>query len=210
MIRILIADDHPLIREGFKKILRGEPDLTIVHEAQTALEALQFAADEQVDIVLLDIGMPDRSGLEVLREIKMHRPKLPVLMLSMYPEDRFAVRAIRSGAAGYITKESASEDLVGAIRKILAGGRYISPALAEKLASDLQTPSAKTPHEALSDREFQILCLIASGMTVSQIAGKLILSVKTISTYRSRILEKMNMKTNAELTHYAISNKLVD
>ncbi len=210
MIRILIADDHPLIREGFKKILRGEPDLTIVHEAQTALEALQFAADEQVDIVLLDIGMPDKSGLEVLREIKTRRPKLPVLMLSMYPEDRFAVRAIRSGAAGYITKESASEDLVGAIRKILAGGRYISPALAEKLASDLQTPSAKTPHEALSDREFQILCLIASGMTVSQIAKKLILSVKTISTYRSRILEKMNMKTNAELTHYAISNKLVD
>ena len=173
MIRILIADDHPLIREGFKKILRGEPDLTITKEAQTGQEALEYAVKEQLDIVLLDIGMPDRSGLEVLRDIKAVRPKLPVLMLSMYPEDRFAVRAIRTGAAGYITKESASEELVRAIRKILAGGRYISPALAEKLASDLQTPSKKKPYETLSDREFEILCLIALGKTVSQIAEKL-------------------------------------
>jgi len=210
MIRILIADDHPLIREGFKKILREQPDLTIAKEARTGQEALDFALKEKLDIVLLDIGMPDKSGLEVLKELKIHHPKLPVLMLSMYPEDRFAIRAIRGGASGYITKESASEDLVLAIRKILAGGRYVSPALAEKLASDIQTPSTKSPHETLSDREFEILGLIASGKTVSQIAEKLNLSVKTISTYRSRILDKMNMTTNAELTHYAISNKLVD
>ena len=210
MIRILIADDHTLIREGFKKILREERDLAIVKEAKTGNEALLYAAKEKLDIVLLDIGLPDISGIDVLKEIKKRHPKLAVLMLSMYPEDRFAIRALRAGASGYITKESASEELVLAIRKIIAGGRYVSPALAEKLANEIQTPSSKAPHETLSDREHEILCMLASGKTVSQIAEQLHLSVKTISTYRTRILEKMNMKTNAELTHYAISNKLVD
>ena len=210
MIRILIADDHTLIREGFKKILGEERDLTIAKEARTGHEALHHATKEKLDIVLLDISLPDKSGLDVLKELKALQPKLPVLMLSMYPEDRFAVRAIRAGAAGYITKESASEELVLAIRKIVAGGRYISQALAEKLASDLQAPSSKARHETLSDREYEILCALASGKKVSQIAEQLHLSVKTVSTYRARILEKMDMKTNAELIHYAITNKLVD
>ncbi|MBI1804507.1 MAG: response regulator transcription factor [Ignavibacteriae bacterium] len=210
MIRILIADDHPLIREGFKRILKEHSDLSVVKEAQTGQEALEYVVKEKLDIVLLDIGLPDRNGIDVLKEMKKRRPKLPVLVLSMYPENRFAVRAIRAGAAGYITKESAAEELVKAIRKIVGGGRYISSTLADKLAGDLQTESTRAPHEILSDREYEILCLIASGKTVSEIGEKLHLSVKTVSTYRSRILEKMKMKTNAELTHYTITNRLVD
>src|SRR5258706_2750442 len=168
MIRILIADDHPLIREGFKKILKEQRDLSVVKEAHTGAEALAYAVKEKLDIVLLDIGLPDKNGIEVLKEVKQQRPKLPVLILSMFPEDRFAVRAIRAGAAGYITKESAAEELVKAIRKIVGGGRYISTTLADKLAGDLQTESIGAPHEVLSDREYEILCFIASGKTVSE------------------------------------------
>ena len=210
MIRVLIVDDHTLIREGFKKILNEEADLKVVKEARTGREAIEFATKEKFDIILLDINLPDHSGLDVLSALKQRSLKTPLLVLSMYPEDRFAVRALKAGASGYITKESAAEELVKAIRKILAGGKYISPSLAEKLASDLQKNTDKPRYEALSNREYEVFCSIASGKTVSEIAEKLSLSVKTISTYRTRILEKMNMKTNAELTHYAIDNHLVD
>lgn len=179
-------------------------------EARNAHEALTRAAKEKWDVMILDITMPGRSGLEVLREIKRLRPKLPVLVLSMHPEDQFAVRLLKAGAAGYLTKESAGDELVGAIEKVVAGGRYISPALAERMASYLDIDVQKPPHERLSDREFLILRMIGSGRTVSQIAKELSLSVKTISTYRARLLEKMDMKTNAEVTHYAIQNQLVN
>lgn len=210
MIRILIVDDHTLIREGFKKILNEESDLKVVREALTGREAIEFSAKEKLDIILLDISLPDQSGLDVLSALKRRSKKIPVLILSMYPEERFAVRALKAGASGYITKESAAEELVRAIRKILAGGKYISPSLAEKLAGDLQHDTDRPRHETLSNREYEVLCLIASGKTVSEIGEKLSLSVKTISTYRARVLEKMDMKTNAELTHYAIGNHLVD
>ena len=165
---------------------------------------------EEWDVVVLDITMPGRSGLEVLREIKKSKPKLPVLVLSMHPEGQFAVRVLKRGASGYMTKESAPEELVGAIKKVLAGGRYVSPSLAEKLATYLSADGQKSPQEKLSDREFQVLRLIASGKIVSEIAKELSLSVKTISTYRSRILEKMGMKNNAELMHYAMQHQLVE
>ena len=165
---------------------------------------------ERWDVVILDITLPGRSGLDVLKDIKRHRPRLPVLVLSMHPEDQFAVRVLRTGASGYMTKESAPEELVGAIKKVLAGGRYVSPALAEKMASYLTIDVEKSPHERLSNREFLILRLIASGKTVSQIAEELSLSVKTVSTYRTRILVKMDMSSNAELTRYAIENQLAD
>jgi DNA-binding NarL/FixJ family response regulator len=191
----LILADH------FKKAVFGE--------ARNAHEALTRAAKEKWDVVVLDITMPGRSGLEVLREIKRLRPKLPVLVLSMHPEDQFAVRLLKAGAAGYLTKESAGDELVGAIEKVTAGGRYISPTLAERMASYLDMDVQKAPHERLSDREFLILRMIASGKTVSQIGKELSLSVKTISTYRARLLEKMDMKTNSEITHYALQNQLV-
>lgn len=210
MIRILVADDHVLIREGFKKILQDETDLRIVQEARTASEVLDVVRREKLDIVLLDINFPDRSGLDVLKDIKQHAPRLPVLILSMHPEERFAIRAIRSGASGYITKESAADELVKAIRKILSGGKYISPALSDQLADALSNPGDQLPHKALSDREYEVLCLLASGKTVGEIAEKLSLSVKTISTYRSRILEKMRMRTNAELIHYTLQHRLIE
>jgi DNA-binding NarL/FixJ family response regulator len=191
-----------ILADRFKKAVFGE--------ARNAHEALHRIAKEKWDVVVLDITMPGRSGLEVLREIKRLRPKLPVLILSMHPEDQFAVRILKAGAAGYLTKESAGEELVGAIEKVTAGGRYVSPSLAERMASYLDMDVQKAPHERLSDREFSILRMIASGKTVSQIAKELSLSVKTISTYRARLLEKMDMKTNAEITHYAIQNQVVN
>jgi DNA-binding NarL/FixJ family response regulator len=163
-----------------------------------------------VDLVVLDIAMPGRGGLDILKEIKTQMPRLPVLMLSMYPEEQYAIRVLKSGASGYLTKESAPAELVKAIQQISQGRKYISPYLAEKLAIDLEVSTDKLPHELLSDREYQVMCMIASGKTLKEIAAGLSLSIKTISTYRSRILEKMNMKTNAELTHYAIKNRLVD
>jgi DNA-binding NarL/FixJ family response regulator len=192
----LILADH------FKKAVFGE--------ARNATEALALVWKEKWDVVVLDITMPGRSGLEVLKEIKRSRPKLPVLILSMHPEDQFAVRLFKAGAAGYLTKESAGEELVGAIKKVVGGGRYISPSLAERMASYLSIDVQKAPHERLSDREFLILRMIASGKQVSQIAKELSLSVSTVSTYRARILEKMDMKNNAELTHYALQKNLVD
>ena len=208
-MRILITDDHTVVRQGLKLILADRFKKSVFGEARNAHEALTRASKEKWDVMILDITMPGRSGLEVLREIKRMRPKLPVLVLSMHPEDQFAVRLLKAGAAGYVTKESAGDELVGAIRKVVAGGRYISPSLAERMASYLDIDVQKPPHDRLSDREFLILRMIASGQTVSQIAKELSLSVKTISTYRARLLEKMDMKTNAEVTHYAIQNQLV-
>lgn len=210
-MKILLADDHAVVRHGLKQILADEFKRAAFGEARNAQEALNLVWKENWDVVVLDITMPGRSGLEVLREIKKSKPKLPVLVLSMHPENQFAVRVLKRGASGYMTKESASEELVGAIKKVLAGGRYVSTSLAEKLATYLSSgENQKAPQEALSDREFQVLRLIASGKMVSEIARELSLSVKTISTYRTRILEKMGMKNNAELMHYAMQHQLVE
>lgn len=209
MIKVLIADDHAVVRQGLKQILAETMDLVVGGEATNTQEVLDKIRESEFDVIVLDISMPGRGGLDILREIKHERPKLPILILSMHSEDQFAVRALKAGASGYMSKESAPELLVKAIRKVHAGGKYISPALAEKLAFDLESDSERPPHEKLSDREFQVMCMIASGKTVKEIADKLSLSVKTISTYRARILEKMKMKTNAEVTHYAIRNELV-
>ena len=209
-MKILITEDHAVVREGLKLILADHFKKAVFGEARTATEALALVWKEKWDVVLLDITLPGRSGLEVLKEIKRSRPKLPVLILSMHPEDQFAVRMLKAGAAGYLTKESAGEELVGAIKKVIGGGRYVSPALAERMATYLTIDLQKAPHERLSDREFLILRTIASGKQVGQIAKELSLSVSTVSTYRARILEKMDMKNNAELTHCALQQELVD
>jgi two-component system, NarL family, invasion response regulator UvrY len=209
MTRILIADDHAIVRSGLKQIVLNAPDLTVVGEATSSQELLTLARAQPWDLIILDIHMPGRGGLETLKDLKREFPKLPVLILSMYPEDQYAVRAIKAGAAGYLNKESAPDELLTAIHKVLKGGKYISPGVAEHLAMAFDSRSDKAPHELLSDREYQILCLIASGKTVGDIAGELNLSVKTVSTHRGRILDKMQMKSNAELTHYAIRNQLV-
>ena len=209
MIRVLIADDHTIVREGLKQIMNDTGDMTVTGEAATGQEALDMILREDCDVAVLDIAMPGKSGLEVLKELRHHKLKLPVLVLSMYPEDQYAIRVLKAGADGYLTKESAPQDLITAIRRLYAGKKYISPMLAEKLALSLESDSSRQSHELLSDREYQVLCRIASGKTVKDIADELSLSVKTISTYRSRILEKMSMKNNAELTYYAIHNNLV-
>ena len=210
-MRILLVDDHAVVRHGLKQILADEFKRASFGEARNAQEALNRVWKENWDVVVLDITMPGRSGLEVLKEIKQSRPKLPVLVLSMHPEDQFAVRLLKIGAAGYMTKESAPEELVGAIRKVVEGGRYVSTSLAERLAGYVSSgDTQKSPQELLSDREFQVLCLIGSGKTPGEIAKALSLSVKTISTYRARILEKMGMRNNAEMMHYAMQHQLVE
>ena len=210
MIKILIADDHPIVRQGLKQILLEEFERPVLGEAQNCQEVLELVQKQDWDVVVLDISMPGRGGLEVLRELKQARPKLPVLILSLHPEDQYAVRALRAGAAGYMTKEVAPEELVKAIKKIREGGKYVSPTLAEKIAFDLEKETGNLLHETLSDREYQVMMLIASGKKLSEIAEELSLSVKTIGTYRTRILEKMKMKTNAELTFYAIRHQLIE
>jgi len=210
MIRILIADDHPVFRQGLKQIIAENPDMVVADEATNGWEVLTKVRTSDYDVVLLDITMPGMDGLDVLTRLKSEKPRLPVLMVSMHPEEQYAVRALRVGASGYVTKESAPDELVVAIRKVSTGGKYVSSSLAERLASVLQENAEKLPHESLSLREYRVLCMIASGKTVSEIAKELSLSVKTISTYRFRILEKMKMKNNAELIHYAINNHLVD
>ncbi len=209
-MRILIADDHAVVRHGLKQILADAFKRAVFGEAANSQEALERVWKEPWDVVILDLTMPGRSGLEVLKEIKRARPKLPVLILSMHPEDQFAVRLLKAGASGYMTKESAPEELVGAVNKAVAGGRYVSVPLAEKLASLIVRDVQAAPHESLSDREFLILRLIASGKPVGVIARELSLSVKTISTYRARLLEKMCMSNNSELVHYAFQNHLVE
>jgi two-component system, NarL family, invasion response regulator UvrY len=210
MIRILIADDHPIVRRGLKQILSDEPDMAVPGEASDANEVLDLVQRGVWDIVILDIKMPGRSGLDVLKELRQKYPKLPVLVLSIHPEDQYAVRALRTGAAGYLTKESAPEELVKAIRTILNRGKYVSVSLAERLAFELETDGSKTSHLRLSNREYQVMLLIAGGKRLSDIATEMALSVKTISTYRARILEKMGFRNNAEITHYAIKNLLVE
>ena len=209
-MKILLADDHAVVRHGLKQILAEEFKRAVFGEAGDAQEALRLVWKQPWDIVILDVTMPGRGGLEVLKEIKHSRPEVPVLMLSMHPEDQFAMRLLKAGAAGYLTKESAPEQLIGAVHKAIAGGRYVSPAMAEKLATFLVTDVHTSPHEKLSDREFLILRMIASGKPVGVIARELSLSVKTISTYRVRLLEKMGLTNNAELVHYAFQNHLMD
>ena len=210
MIKILIVDDHAIVREGLKQILAETPDMDVADEACNGREAFEKVWESEYDVVVLDISMPGASGLEVLKQIRGVRPQLPVLILSIHPEGQYAVRALRAGASGYLTKESAPDELIEAVRKVSRGGKYISPALAERLAFDLEAGAYKPLHESLSDREYQVLCLIASGKRVKDVGEELCLSVKTISTYRSRILEKMKMKNNAELTYYAIKHELVE
>jgi DNA-binding NarL/FixJ family response regulator len=210
MIRVLIADDHAVVRQGLKQILGDTPEMLVAGEATNGQEALDKVRAETWDVVVLDISMPDRSGLDVLKQLRSERPNLPVLVLSMYSEDQFAVRVLKAGASGYLTKDSAADELVKAIRKVVSGGTYVSAFLAEKLAFEIGTDSNRLPHETLSDREFQVLRGIAAGKSVTQIAAELSLSVKTVSTYRTRMLEKMNLETNAELIHYAIQNHLID
>ncbi len=210
MINVLIADDHALIREGLKKILNGEPDMTLVGEANNVVELFKVLERLAVNIVLLDISMPGESGLDALKELRQKYPRMPVLILSIHPEQRFAVRALKAGASGYIMKQSAVEELVQAIRKVVGGGKYVSASLAEQLATELDNESGKALHEALSDREFQVMRLIAAGKKSGDIAEELSVSLSTVNTYRSRIFEKMKMRSNVELTRYAIENGLIE
>ncbi len=210
MIRILTVDDHAVVRNGVKTIFEGRPGVATFGEASNALEAFRLVREQDWDVVVLDITLGDRSGIEVLKELKQIRPKLPILILSMHSEAQYARRAFKAGAAGYITKDSLPDELARAINKVALGGKYVSPALAEMLVIDIDSRIDKAPHEGLSDREFEIMCLIASGKTVSEIANLLSRSVKTISTYRARILEKTGMRTNAEITYYVIQNKLIE
>jgi len=210
MIKVAIADDHPIVRAGLKQILSEDHDIDVAGEAGDGNTLLEQVRRHDFDVVLLDLTMPGPDGLDVLKQLKIEHPKLPVIILTVHPESQYALRILRAGASGYITKESAPDELIGAIRKVHRGGKYISVSLAEKIAFALDAGTEENPHETLSDREYQVLCLLAAGNTVTEIAKELSLSVKTISTYRARILEKMMMKTNAELIHYAIHNNLIE
>jgi DNA-binding NarL/FixJ family response regulator len=209
LLKILVADDHTIVREGLKQILADTSDIVVAGEAADGNQVLEQVRRAAYDLVLLDIAMPRMSGLEVLKQLKSESPNLPVLMLSMYPEEQFAVRTLKAGASGYLTKQSAPDELIAAIRKVCGGGKYVTSSLAENLAAYLETDSDRPPHELLSDREYQVMLMIASGKTVKMIGDELSLSVKTISTNRSRALRKMGMKTNAEMTHYAFKHGLV-
>jgi len=208
MVRILIGDDHAIVRRGLKQIVEESSEMT-VDEAKNGQEVLEKTRTIDYDILVLDISLPDRSGLDILKHLKNVKPDLPILILSIHPEEQYAVRVLRAGAAGYLSKDSASDELMAAIHKVSKGGKYVTASLAEKLAFDLEKTTKTALHETLSDREFQVMCMIASGKTVKEIAESLCLSVKTISTYRTRILDKMGMKNNAQITHYAIKNQLV-
>ena len=209
MIRVLICDDHAIVRQGLRQIIDEQQDMNTVAEAGGYPDVMKQLREHQADLVLLDISMPGKNGIEILKLVKKEFPKLVVLVLSMYPEDQYAVRAIRAGASGYLTKQSAADQLITAIRQVSAGRKYITPELAQALANTLGRDADAMPHETLSDREYQTLCLIAAGKTLSQIAEELSLSAKTVSVYRARLLEKMGLKNNAELTHYALKNGLV-
>ncbi len=208
MIRVLIVDDHAILREGLKRIIEEDGQMALVAEASSGHQAVSLTRSQKPDVVLLDISMPDRSGLDALADIRNAHPGCRVLILSMHPEEQYAIRCLRQGADGYLTKESAPELLLGAIRKLHGGGKYVSPELAEKLATNLSNNEDQARHECLSERELQVLTLIGNGQTVSEIASTLCVSVKTVSTYRTRILEKMSMDNNAQLMRYAIESKL--
>jgi two-component system invasion response regulator UvrY len=208
MIRVIIVDDHPVVRQGLKQIIGTEQDLQLVGEAETAREALSVIRRTACDAVVLDITLPDASGLDVLSQLKSEHPTLPVLIMSIHEEEQYALRVLKAGASGYLMKDSVPEDLIKAIRKIVSNGKYISPSLAERLASEFISPG-ELSHEKLSNREFQIMCLIASGKSLKEIGEALCISGKTVSIYRARILEKMNMSTNADLTRYTLEHHLV-
>jgi two-component system invasion response regulator UvrY len=209
MIKILIADDHTIVREGLKQIIANAAGLVVTGEAANGEETLDLIRKNNFDVILLDITMPEKDGLAILKQLKREKIELPVLVLSMHPEEQYAVRVLKMGASGHLTKASASDELIKAIKKISTGKKYISDSLAEKLALDLDIDTEKLPHEYLSDREFQVMCMIASGKTVTNIAEELSLSVNTISTYRVRVMDKLKMTKNSELTRYAIKNQLV-
>ena len=209
-IKVFIADDHAIVREGLKQILAETRDIMVAGEAENGVDAVKLFRKSGCHVMLLDISLPDRSGIDVLKQIKKDKPELAVLMLSMHREDQYAIRSLKAGAAGYLTKQSAPRELVTAIRQVAAGLKYISAALAQELASHVGEEHEVQPHETLSDREYQTLTMIASGKTVSDIARELSLSVKTVSEYRARLLVKMKLKNSAELTHYAIKNQLVE
>ena len=209
-VRVLIADDHAILRRGLRQIIEETEDLTVVGEADSSAQTLQHIRNHPCDVVLLDISMPDRNGMDTLGIITRDHPKVVVLMLSTYPESQYAVRALRGGAAGYLNKQSAPAQLVTAIRQVATGKKYVTPAVAEELARHLQNGSDRPPHELLSNREYQTMCMIAAGKTVSEIAQQLSLSVKTVSVYRARILAKLGVSSNAAIAHYAITNKLVE
>ena len=210
MIKILIADDHAIVREGLKQIVAETSDMLVAGEAASGQQVLDLVREGGWDVILLDIAMPGRGGIETLKILRQEKPEIPVLVLSMYPEEQYAIRTMKAGAAGYLTKESAPEELISAIRKVSRGGVYVSASLAEKLASHVAMDKEKPVHERLSDREYQVMIMIGSGMTVKEIADRLSLSVKTISTNRARIMAKMGMKNNAEIIRYAIKQGLVD
>ena len=210
MIKILIVDDHAIVREGLKQILSETSDMVASDEACNGHEALEKIRKKNYDVVILDLSLPDISGLEILKEIKSIKPKTLVLILTIHPEEQYAIRTLKAGASGYLTKESAHDELINAIRKISSGGKYVTESLAEKLAFDLEVDSEKPLHETLSDREYEVMCKLASGETVNKIAKEMHLSPKTISTYRTRVLEKIGMKTNAELTRYAMQHGLIE
>jgi len=210
MIKVLIADDHMMFREGLKQILSKQTDIVASDEAANALELIEKVREGDYDVILLDIAMPGRDGIDALKEIKQLKPGLPILILSMYPEDQYAVRAIRAGASGYLTKNRAGRELIAALQKVALGKKYISPDVGEQLASELERDTDQAVHQTLSDREYQVMCMIASGKTVKQISEELSLSVSTISTNRARLLKKMNLRNNAEVTHYAIKHGLVE
>jgi DNA-binding NarL/FixJ family response regulator len=210
MIKVLVADDHAVVRRGLRQILSETPDILVAGEAATAAEVMSLARDQRWTVIVLDISLPGATGLQLLSEVRRERPETPVLILTAHAEDQYAVRAIRAGAAGFLSKETAPDKLIEAVRKVAGGGRYVSAELAETLASLLAGEGQGEPHERLSDREFEIFKMLASGKTVSEVAAELTLSVKTVSTHRTRILKKMEMRTNAELTHYAMRNRLVE
>lgn len=208
-LKILIADDHSVVRQGLKNIISEEFSKAEVDEAVTGTEALEKSKGINYDVIVLDISMPGQNGLEILKQLRADDIKTPVLILSMHAEDQYAIRMLKAGASGYLTKDSASEELIEAIKRVLMGRKYITETLAEQLATDMDKPNDKPLHQRITDREYQVLSLIASGKTVSEIAAELFLSVPTISTYRARILDKMGLKNNAELTHYAIQQGIV-
>ncbi|MBN8283100.1 response regulator transcription factor [Zoogloea sp.] len=209
-IRVLIADDHAIVRQGLRQILSDTPDLTVAGEAENGVQAVQMVRSGEWDVVLMDVSMPDRNGIDALKLIKKEFPRLPVLILSMYPEEQYAIRALKAGASGYLTKQSAPDLLVTAIRQVASGKKYVSPSLAEELANAIGEDTERPAHEKLSDREYQTLCMIASGKTPTEIAEALNLSVKTVSVYRARLLEKMHLRNNAELTHYGLKHGLAE
>lgn len=210
MIKILIADDHPLFREGMKKIIKEEPDMKIVAETESPPEVLELINTSKPDLLMLDISLPGRSGIDITKDVRSFHPKLPIIIISMHTEERFAVRALKAGASAYLNKECDAKVVLEAVRVVVTGKKYITPKVAEQLAHDVDSSASKLTHELLSDREFEVMQLIASGKTIRDIAEQLSLSINTINTYRMRIFEKMNLKTNIDLVHYSIQHGLID